>query len=1047
MRPVRLVMSAFGPYAKETVIDFSLFGTSGIFLITGDTGAGKTTIFDAISYALYGVASGSVREAKTLTSDFASAGSVPQVELSFQHRGESYTICRTPAYVVCGTERKATASLVLPSGVEISGPKRVGEEIVCLLGLDSQQFRQVAMLAQNDFQKFLFCTSRERADILRKLFATDRFSVLQEKIAERAKDARLAVDVIKTSCTERAGRFAAAPGTPLALLAGEVSSAKDGFFRMEELLETVNASVYEDRMQASALKSSIISTQKQAADIRTEIDTGKLINAELDRLAAAVQRSAELQNQEPDMIRISQKLEMSQKVREVLPFEMRAAASRKRLAEADAACMNAAEQIARMQKAAGEAEAALAEIQRTTLSIPRKQEEIGKLKSLVPQFADYEAAASQMQRGEVELARIEKDLDDHKAEAGKEKVRRDKLTIRLSELADVAEKLAGGNHRKDQIAARIAALETVKHSLTAYRQLEKDHTAKEIAYTKSANSCEEAAEVCQRKERAFFDGQAGVLAQHLSEGSPCPVCGSTHHPRPANFSPEIPTESALNDAKAELAEREKERNTAAAACSAALATLKSEEQHIRSLASPLFELSRDSGWTKQLAELIDAGIAESSVQYNRIADEISALSQLSDEKKTLEADLRKLEETVPTREQKLATLADQAENIRRRAEYAKSRVETLRCQLPSGYSSSAELAVAVRQMEEEIARCRKQETDLATACETAKTARYDAASACTAAEGIRDDARAQFTADDEAFSRALAERGLDPLSFRADLMTDEDAACAAETLKQYREMRSSVAGQIALLRKSTEGRVVVDIAALGSVLAETEKESAKLQEQETAVGYRILQNTTAMSEISGLLEQYRTAAAEYDELADLARTANGDGSGLSVRMKFEEYVQSAYLSRILEKANIRLHAMTDGRFSIVQRSCSTDLRKKEGLEMDVIDCYTGKQRPTSTLSGGESFKAALSLALGLSDVIMESSGGIELDALFIDEGFGSLDAVSLDQAIETLATLAVPRSSSRLIGIISHVEDLRQRIEKKILVIKKPEGSFAKVLV
>nr|MDE2518976.1 SMC family ATPase [Methanocorpusculum sp.] len=495
MKPERLLMSAFGPYAKETIIDFSLFGNSGIFLITGDTGAGKTTIFDAISYALYGVASGSIREAKTLASDFAATGTIPQVELSFRHRGESYTIRRTPAYIVSGIEKKATASLLLPSGTEISGPKHVSEEIICLLGLDSQQFRQVAMLAQNDFQKFLFCTSRDRADILRKLFATDRFSVLQEKIAERTKNAKLAVDAIKTSCTGCAGRFTAAPGTQLAELAAEISSEKDGFFRMETLLEAANVAISEDRMQASALRSSIVSAQKQAADLRTEIEAGKLINAELDRLAAAVRRNAELQNQEPDMIRLDRKLGCSQKIREVLPFEERAAASRKRFADADAACKKAAEQLARKQEEAGIAAAALAEIQRTTLSLPQKQEEIGKLKSLVPQFTEYEAAAAQMKRGEAELARIEKDLEDHRADAAKEKVRRDKLTVRLTEIADVPEKLAGANHRKDQIASRTAALEAVQKSIAAYRQIEKDHAAIEIAYTKAANSCEETAAV------------------------------------------------------------------------------------------------------------------------------------------------------------------------------------------------------------------------------------------------------------------------------------------------------------------------------------------------------------------------------------------------------------------------------------------------------------------------------------------------------------------------------------------------------------------------
>ncbi|HJK57586.1 MAG TPA: SMC family ATPase, partial [Methanocorpusculum sp.] len=522
MRPVRLVMSAFGPYAKETVIDFSLFGSSGIFLITGDTGAGKTTIFDAISYALYGVASGSIREAKTLASDFSHAESVPYVELSFQHRGELYTIRRTPVRIVSGTERKATASLILPSGTEISGPKHVGEEIICLLGLDSQQFRQVAMLAQNDFQRFLFCTSRERADILRKLFATDRFSVLQEKIAERARSAKVMVETLKTSCTERAGRFSAVSGTPLAVLSAEISSVKDGFFRMDELLKVADAAVSEDKMQVAVLKSGIISAQKQAADLRGEIEAGKLINSEFDRLSAALRRSADLKNREPEMILIDKQLKLSQKIREVLPLEERAAASQKRAVEADEACKRAAESLSRRQEEVGAAAAALAEIQRTTLLLPKKQEEIGILKSLIPQFAEYEAAFIQMQQGDAELAKIEKELEDHRVAAGKEKVRRDKLTVRIAEISESPEKLASAHHRMDQVVTRLTALAAVKSSLFSFRQAEKDHAAKKIAYTKAADACDEAAVLCQRKERAFFDGQAGILAQQLTEGAPCP---------------------------------------------------------------------------------------------------------------------------------------------------------------------------------------------------------------------------------------------------------------------------------------------------------------------------------------------------------------------------------------------------------------------------------------------------------------------------------------------------------------------------------------------
>ena len=271
-------------------------------------------------------------------------------------------------------------------------------------------------------------------------------------------------------------------------------------------------------------------------------------------------------------------------------------------------------------------------------------------------------------------------------------------------------------------------------------------------------------------------------------------------------------------------------------------------------------------------------------------------------------------------------------------------------------------------------------------------------------------------------------------------MTDEESVRAAETLEQYREMRSAVTTEIALLRKRTEGRVAADVAALEAALAKTKMEYDALQKQKNAVGDRILQNTSAISEISSLLGEYRTAAAAYDELADLARAANGDAAGSAVRMKFEEYVQSAYLSRILEKANIGLWA-----FELDEGCAPENNSSKSGLDLDVIDHYNGTERSVSSLSGGESFKAVLSLALGLSDVIMESSGGIELDALFIDEGFGTLSPEYLDAVMGMLEKLH--DMGGKKVGIISHVDFLKERIPTQIRVTKKGHNGTSEISI
>ncbi|MDV0442822.1 AAA family ATPase [Methanorbis rubei] len=1047
MKPIRLTMSSFGPYAKETVIDFSVFDGSGIFLITGDTGSGKTTIFDAITYALYGVASGSIREAKTLASDFAGPDAVPFVELVFLHRNETYTIRRTPAYIIAGTEKKATASLVMPTGTEISGAKHVGEEVLLLLGLDSQQFRQVAMLAQNDFQKFLFSTSKERADILRKLFATERFEEFQNRIAAQARAAKQETEKIQQSCVERAGRFIAAPETAFAALLDEVRGSPDGFFRLNDLSAAAGTQFRDDKTHAAVLKGECQSARNRTAEINASIEAAKQINADLDRLLETTAVAQKLREQESEMAKLGERLEMSQKVREVVPYGERADAACERLTAARNGCGAAKARLTAAQEKAEAAAAELSKAQRENLSLPLMQEEIGKLKGFVPQFAEYETVRGQHVRGGSELERIEKELEGRKADQKRMNVQRDRLMLRLSELAPVPEKLSVAKHREDQIAVRLTSLDALTKELLVYQKTVKECSLKEIAYTKAADAYEETRDVFTRKERAFFDGQAGIMAKDLRAGSPCPVCGSSLHPRPASLPAGIPTEAELNASKAELSTKENARSRAASECSGARSTLRAGEQHLLSAAELLFTLPKRSDWARILDGLIREETNSSEGQLKTIRAEIAELQTLLTEKSALEAELKQMHDSSPQREEELAELSENAADIRQRAGYAKARAEALKGQLPPEYSSVAELTEEIKKRESAISDRRTREAKLLERSDLAKSARYDAASACTAAEEIFSDAERASRESGEAFNNALLMRGFTRDGYHNALMSDAEVLAAQEKLKQYRELRSSTDGQIVLLKKKTEGYTTIDIPALAAGLADEERRYAALQEEEKDLGYRIMQNSAALSEISGFLEKYAAVSARHTELSDLSRAANGDAAGLGVRMKFEEYVQSAYLGRILEKANIRLHAMTDGRFRVVQRSAATDQRRKEGLEMDVIDFYTGKQRPTSTLSGGESFKAALSLALGLSDVIMETSGGIELDALFIDEGFGSLDSVSLDQAIETLATLAAPRTGSRLIGIISHVEDLRQRIEKKIIVAKNPDGSTAKVVV
>lgn len=1041
MKPLRLVMSAFGPYAQETEIAFSRFGGSGIFLITGDTGAGKTTIFDAIAYALYGVASGSAREAKTLSSDFAAADTVPFVELSFAHRGSTYVIRRTPAYETASGERKATATLLLPSGTEISGAKRVGEEITALLGMESQQFRQVAMLAQNDFQRFLLSPSKDRADILRKLFDTGRFELLQDRLSAAAKSCREEAEQKKATCLDRASRISCEPESELAQLLARCSGL-DGFFRMEDILSGLFVQNQDDAAKISYMQSELASLQTQVRSMQTRRESARVINGEFDKLHEAERELEQLTNRRGEIRDLETRVAAADRAREILPFASRCKKTAGELHEAEQKAAIAAATLAAAQTSAAAADAAYENCLRESVRFSTWQEEITRLKQFVPLFTKYEEQAEQKEKAFRLLEEMKARLRQKTSAMNQQQVLRDRLILRREELADVSRRFAEATREQERSQERQIGLAGVAEILTARKGLVAERAAAEHAYRIAADKYDRLFCEFQQKERLFFDGQAGILAKSLQDDHPCPVCGSLRHPHPARLLPEVPEEAELAVLRKQLHEAEAARSSAAQRSAEAVSVLRSEEGHLRKTAGAYLTVPEDPDWIVRLADQIQEQAAACRTAGSAIEMQLKTLRDQAGELEQIERSLKQIDVMIPQLRAEADELRDAVSQIQSRADSAAASAETLAGQLPAGYTAAAEIETAISHRESDIAAGKERETVCAAARDTAAAALHQAVSVAASAESIRQETSRRAAEDLRQFHEAMEARGFsDESAYRAALMDDEKKGEAARTIRSYQETRSVLAGRISLLRKNTEGEVFTDLAGLDAELGRLEQNRTELSSRERQLSFRLTQNTGLSEEIRRILSEYADTAARYAEILDLVRAAQGDAAGSAIRVRFEEYVQSAYLGQILEKANIRLHAMTDGRFCLVQRSAATNFRRKEGLEMDVIDQYTGKQRPASTLSGGESFKAALSLALGLSDVIMERSGGIELDALFIDEGFGTLDTLSLDQAIETLATLAAPRSGNRLIGIISHVEDLRQRIEKKIIVTKKPEGS------
>ena len=810
MRPLKLTLSAFGPYAGTTTLPLEQLGRGGLYLVTGDTGAGKTTLFDAITYALYDHSSGGVRDGAMLRSKYADPGTPTFVELEFEVRGQRYTVRRNPEYLrpkARGegfTTEKADAALTYADGrPPVTKAKEVTAAVIDIIGLDYNQFSQIAMIAQGQFTRLLNATTEERSKIFRKLFRTQRYQKLQEALAEE-----------NSALT---ARRAALNAKLDAVLAGISYDAADP---EAETLGTLSAQMPPDAV-ATLLEGL---TARQEAAAAQAADALAALDRQLSRLQTTLGAA-----------------EQAERQRQEVAGELAKARSTAQL------------------------ESAKASTRRKTL----------------------EALDAALTASEAELAALA-DADTRRVELEAEVARLAQRETALNELA--------------------RSLTECQHRNTAAR------TAQE-AYRQAAGRQTEAHSTRDTLERAFLDAQAGLLAQTLEEGAPCPVCGSTHHPAKAHLPRTAPTEVQVNQAKQAAAQADSAAQEASAAAREALTREQEGRAQLRKDAEALLpeRFTSPEGPVPLTVSLLKTALAEEN-----------------DALHTAQADLKQ--------------------------------------------------------------RQTKNHTD----CHRKKEL--------------------------EAQRKAQAEQRT---ALEAQVTAAQQAAAAAQAAVQTLEARQA-AEQIAQPKK---------IAALKAEQNELLARRKALAVQEKDLNARLLPNRRALADHRKLADQRDALDARWQWVNALASTAGGTLSSKQ-KIRLEAYIQMNYLDRILVHANTRLMQMTAGQYEL-ERIGAENQRSQSGLDLGVIDHYNGTRRSVKTLSGGESFKASLALALGLSDEVQSTAGGIRLDTLFLDEGFGSLDEESLEQAIRVLSGLT---EGDRLVGIISHVAALKDRIDRQVIVHKERSG-------
>ncbi len=926
MRPLRLTLSAFGPYAAETTLDLEKLGKGGLYLITGDTGAGKTTIFDAITYALYDHSSSGIREGSMLRCKYVDDKTPTFVELEFEVHGVRYMVRRNPEYQrpkARGegmTTEKADATLTYPDDrPPVTKAKDVTAAVQEIIGLDYNQFSQIVLIAQGQFTKLLNASTEERSRIFRKLFRTQRYAQLQERLQAEAA----ALNQQRTAQNAKLD----------SLLGGLQFSPEDPD---AEALRALCAQTVPE----TALTLLDALTARQAAALEEAGTALQTTEAQLDTVQRQLGAAAQAQ-------RLAQQLTARQA--ELAAARPALDAAR---AEADRHAGDAA-QLDVLTAQVTQAQSALAAYD-VLDSLCRQQTEARDAARL---------AAAQAQKRRTQLDSLNAALAAAETE--------------LSALADADTRLLTLQTHSTQLAQRGEALAKLEQRLAeCQHQAKRAHKAQE-SYRAAAAAQDEARARQNTLERAFLDAQAGLLAESLTEGAPCPVCGSTHHPARALLPHTAPTQAQVEAARQSAAAADRQAQNASAAAQSALAAANEAKISLRRDAETLLpeRFTVPEGTVPLTFALMTNVLAEETAALQTAQADCAAQCRQAEadcrRKAQLEADRQNKTRQRPALEQAAAEADRSAAAQNASADALEGQIAERRAALP--YPRRADAQAALDKLEAD-------RSALRTGMDTAQRRLKQAEQSVAAAEAAVDALTAQQTAAQKELPARSAE----------ELTAQQTALTAAREALRSREKQLS---------------------------------AQLLPNRKTAAQYR------------AAAEARQTLESRWQWVSALAATAGGTLTSKQ-KIKLEAYIQMNYLDRILRYANTRLMQMTAGQYEL-ERIGAENQRSQSGLDLGVIDHYNGTRRSVKTLSGGESFKASLALALGLSDEVQSSAGGIRLDTLFLDEGFGSLDEESLELAIRVLSGLT---EGDRLVGIISHVGALKDRIDRQVVVHKARTG-------
>lgn len=921
MRPLKLKVSAFGPYSGVTEFDFNKLGTGGLYLITGDTGAGKTTIFDAITYALYGDPSGNNRDASMLRSKYANESTPTEVELVFSYRDKEYKVKRNPEYEREAkrgggtTKQTANAEIIYPDGKVVTKIKDVDNAVKEIIGIDRNQFCQIAMIAQGDFLKLLLAPTKERMEIFRHIFKTEQFAALQERLKKEAGKLYDVCEIIKRSISQYVAGIVCDENSPNAI---EVKKAQNGDLLTEDIIALLEKIIKDDETAEAESENEKEALKKQLDLVKATVNKANdviLAKTDLEKNETAFITEAE--NQKLFLVRVNEQKSKQPKIKLL-------------------------------------------------------NEKAAEIKALLPDYDELETKKSVLKNGKAfieasneSIAKIESYIKTTEADISS-------LTAELKSLEKSGEeKLRLENSKKD-LKSDAEKLTALKKDIITLEKTESDYKIAIEDYNKKQSVANSTDAEYKAFSRIYLDAQAGILADTLKADEPCPVCGSKSHPSPAAKPESAPTKEELENLQSNLEECIENANLARTKASGLKGVF---DEKLQSVKAEINSLLGDIS-VKDAKPLI-------LIKISDIESDIEKLNKLITDAEAKINRKNQIEQTLPKKEQNL--------------ELAKSKLLEITDQVKT---KSAENKAFEKRIAELLSKLNFE-------------------------------------------SKENAENEITSLLALAEKMQNDYETALKKLNESNENIASLKAAKVEIIRRIGDAPNT-DIEKEREKLITLENEQLSIENKAKIIHSRITANKSALLNITQNSGNLTQVEKRYVMVKALSNTANGQLSGKE-KIMLETYIQMNYFDRIIARANTRLMIMTDGQYDLVRRKEALSKSGQSGLDLDVIDHYNGSHRSVKSLSGGESFKASLALALGLADEIEASAGGIKLDTMFVDEGFGSLDEESLAAAMKALSSLA---EGNRLVGIISHVGELKQKIDKQIVVTKdKAGGSRVEIIV